>query len=203
MQKIGLIFVFLFSCATCRAETLGTSGFHFFHTVSDDENPFFGGAGNQVALHLGEAVDYGFIMGAPNRFVPYISVHMQYSQPATFFRLPSRQSLNVSMNLGFGNKYGWKWNDFTIPIAYLSEDVILATYGRFYTGLGAGAGMQMQQNARIGSKLLFQFKWFLGYGLSDNYHLEVFAQHFSNGTTTPQCLNNSYNLWGVGVVYNF
>ncbi|MCL1902539.1 MAG: acyloxyacyl hydrolase [Alphaproteobacteria bacterium] len=206
MRKFSLIFIstFALACASnsARADFVGDSGFHFFRS-GEHFNPFFGTHQNQIMLNIGQGVDYGYIIAPPLKPVPYNSLQFQYSQPITFFRLPARWSFNIAMNLGWGEKNGWDWEDFSIPIAYLSSDAIFASWGRAYTGFGIGAGMQAQQNARIGSKLLFQFKWFAGYGLSDAWRMEIFMQHFSNGSTTPQYLNNSYLFWGLGIAYNF
>jgi hypothetical protein len=164
-------------------------------------NPFFGKHQNQIAFNLGQGFDTGWIVAPPFRPVPYNTIHLQYSQPTTLFSLPARQSVNASMNIGFGKKYHWDWRDFSIPIAFVSEDVALAWGDDWALGAGAGFGFQMQQNDRIGSKLVFQFKIFGRYNISENYGLELFMQHFSNGNTAPE--NNSYLFWGVGLSYNF
>jgi hypothetical protein len=128
-------------------------------------------------------------------------MQIQYSQPTTFFRLPARKSLNVIQTLGFGKKYGWHWDKYTIPIAMLSEDVILTDICNWYTFMGLGVGMQAQQNERIGSKLLFGFKVGAGYRISECTAVEAFMQHISNGNTAPE--NNSYAFYGLGLSFNF
>ena len=166
-----------------------------------DVNPFFNGYDNQIAFNVGAGVNSGFLVPPPTQFVPYTMYQFQYSQPTSFFRLPARKSLNVVMNIGYGEKYGWHWDDFTIPIVVMSEDVALV-YGRdWYTFLGIGVGMQLQQNERIGSKLVFGFKLGAGYHLSECTAIEAFVQHFSNGNTAPE--NNSYAFYGLGMVYSF
>ena len=165
------------------------------------ENPFFNGYDNQVIFSFGYGTNHGFLLSPPTQFVPFIMLHGQYSQPTTFFRLPARKSINVIQTIGSGKKYGWHWDKYTIPIAMLSEDVILASGNSWYTFTGIGVGLQVQQNERIGSKLLFGFKVGAGYRLTECTSVELFMQHMSNGNTAPE--NNSYAFYGLSFAYNF
>lgn len=166
-----------------------------------ENNPFFNGYENQIAFNFGWGVNSGFLLAPPTQFVPFNMLHIQYSQPTTFFRMPARQSLNIMQTLGHGTKYGWHWDKYTIPIAMLSQDIILLHGNRWYTYTGLGVGMQAQQNERLGSKLLFSFKLGAAYQLSECTNLELYMQHFSNGNTAPE--NNSYAFYGAGLTYNF
>lgn len=168
---------------------------------ADIPNPFFGDYEHQVALNVGAGVNSGFLIPPPSQFVPYTMFDLKYSIPATFFRMPARQSIGVVMNVGYGDKYGWDWDGYTIPIALLSMDVALVSLGDFYAGAGIGAGMQLHQNERIGSKLIFGFKLFTGYKISERWRGELFVQHFSNGNCAPE--NHSYGFYGLGVNYSF
>ena len=152
-------------------------------TYASESNPFFDGYTQQVSLNLGYGVNSGFLLPPPTQWVPFLMMQIQYSQPATFFGLPARKSLNIIQTLGHGKKYGWHWDKYTIPIAMLSQDVILAAGCDWYFYTGLAVGMQAQQNERIGSKLLFGFKLGAGYKLSDRVSAELFVQHFSNGNT--------------------
>ena len=165
-------------------------------------NPYFGdGHEHQLALNFGYGVNSGIIVPPPTQFVPFIMMHAQYSQPTTFFKLPARQSLNVHQTLGFGKKYGWNWEKFTIPIAMLSGDVAILHGKNWYFGPGIGVGMQAQQNDRIGSKLVFTLKITGGYRITDHIGAELFVQHFSNGNTAEE--NHSYAFYGTGLTYSF
>ena len=175
-----------------------------------DENPFFGKYKNQFALNIGQGDNSFGLISLPMEWVPFNMIQFQYSQPTDFFRLPARRSLNAIQTIGYGKKYSytdytetfeWNWSDYTIQIALLSEDVILYHTDTFYFGTGLGIGVQGQENQRIGTKLLSGFKLFGGYKINDKFNIELFTQHFSNGSTDPQ--NYSYNFWGFGVVYNF
>lgn len=164
-------------------------------------NPFMGDYQNQVAFHLGQGVNSGIIIPPPTQFVPFYLFHFQYSQPTTFFSLPARQSINVAQTLGLGDRYGWHWKDYTIPMIFLSEDIALFYNKDFYFSTGIGVGLQAQQNKRLGAKLLFQFKLIGGYHINETTSLELFIQHFSNANTAPE--NYSYAFYGIGVTYNF
>ena len=83
----------------------------------------------------------------------------------------------------------------------LSGDVRLSEYKNLYVAAGAGVGMQAQQNERLGAKLLFQFKITVGYHINNNWGIEAFMHHFSNGNTALE--NYSYAFYGLGVTYSF
>lgn len=165
-------------------------------------NPFMGDKQNQIAINIGQGVNGGFLIPPPSQFVPfYMLPNIQYSQPTTFFKLPARQSLNFGQTVGMGRAYGWDWTDFSIPIAWASGDVALLYGKNWYYATGVGVGFQAQQNDRLGAKLLFQFKISGGYRFNDNWGMEIFVQHFSNGNTAEE--NNSYAFYGLGVTYSF
>jgi len=169
--------------------------------VLPDRNPFMGTYQEQFAFGIGQGFDTGILLPPPIKPVPFYIASIQYSQPTSFFRIPARRSLNISMTVGLHEARGWEWQDFSIPMAYLTEDIALFRYERLYAGIGAGAGLQAEENARIGSKLIFQFKLTFGYNLSKKWALELFIQHFSNANTAEE--NNSYAFYGLGATYNF
>jgi hypothetical protein len=169
--------------------------------ILPDKNPFMGMYKNQIAFGIGQGFDTGILLPPPTRPVPFYIGTIQYSQPTTFFRIPARQSLNISETLGTHEKYGWKWQNYSIPMAYVTEDIALFRYQDLYAGVGAGVGLQAKQNERIGSKLLFQFKVTIGYNFNDKWAAEFFIQHFSNANTAAE--NNSYAFYGLGFTYNY
>lgn len=169
--------------------------------VLPEKNPFMGIYQNQFAFGIGQGFDTGWLLPPPVRPVPFYIGTIQYSQPTTFFRIPARRSINISETLGLHEKYGWKWQDYTIPMIYLTEDIALFEYKRFYMGAGAGAGLQAQENERLGAKLVFQFKVTFGYNFSERWGGEIFIQHFSNANTAEE--NNSYAFYGLGFTYNY
>jgi len=169
--------------------------------ILPEKNPFLGTYQNQLAFGIGQGFDTGILLPPPVRPVPFYIGTIQYSQPTTFFRIPARRSLNVSMTVGLYEKYGWKWQDYSIPMAYATEDIALFRYESLYAGLGAGVGLQAQENERLGAKLVFQFKLTFGYNFNDKWATEFFIQHFSNANTADE--NNSYAFYGLGITYNY
>lgn len=169
--------------------------------ILPEKNPFMGTYQNQIGFGLGQGFDTGWLLPPPTRPVPFYIGTFTYSQPTTFFRVPARRSINISETLGLHEKYGWKWQDYTIPMIYVTEDIALFRYQRLYAGMGAGAGLQAQENERLGAKLLFQFKVTLGYNFNRKLAGELFIQHFSNANTAED--NHSYAFYGVGFTYNY
>jgi len=172
-----------------------------FIGAANASNPFMGDYENQMAFYLGQGFDNGYIIPLPYHAVPFYLAQIQYSQPTTFFRMPARQSLNIGETAGFAKKYGWDWREFTTPLFLASGDVALLHGEKWYTGVGAGVGLQARQNDRLGAKLLFQFKIFYGYRINDRWGIELYGQHFSNANTAKQ--NYSYAFFGIGVNRNF
>ena len=166
-----------------------------------DTNVFMGNAQNQLTFYLGQGVDNGYIVPLPYHAVPFYMLQVKYSQPATFFRMPARISLNLGETAGFAKKYGWDWREFSIPIFWMSGDTALFYGENWYTGVGSGVGMQAHQNDRLGAKLLFEFRLFYGYRINEKWGIELYAQHFSNANTAEE--NHSYAFFGLGVNYDF
>ena len=166
-----------------------------------EKNPFMGTYQNQISFGVGQGFDTGILLPPPVRPVPFYITTLQYSQPTTFFRIPARRSLNLSMTIGLHEKYGWRWQDYSIPMVYATEDIALFRYKQFYAGLGAGVGLQAQENKRLGAKLIFEFKLTFGYNFNRRCAAELFIQHFSNANTADE--NNSYAFYGLGITYNY
>jgi hypothetical protein len=169
--------------------------------VLPDKDPFMGEYKSQFAFGVGQGFDTGILLPPPVRPVPFYIVSIQYSQPTSFFRIPARRSLNLSQTIGLHRKNGWEWQDYSIPMIYLTEDIALFRYKKIYGGMGAGVGLQAQENARLGAKLIFQFKVTFGYNFNKRWAGEFFIQHFSNANTAEE--NNSYAFYGLGVTCNY
>ena len=192
-------FISIFSICLLPSVSFADEGLRI--CAPDMINPFMGKYQNQIAFGIGQGFDTGIIVPPPVRPVPFYIGTVQYSQPTTFFRIPARRSINISETLGLGSKYGWDWPDYTIPIAYVTEDIALFRWHRLYGGAGAGVGLQAKQNKRLGAKLVFQFKITFGYNFSKEWGMELFIQHFSNANTAED--NHSYAFYGLGATYNF
>ena len=68
-----------------------------------DRNPFTGTYQNQMSYGIGQGFDTGILLPPPVKPVPFYIGTMTYSQPTTFFRIPARRNLNISMTLGYLN----------------------------------------------------------------------------------------------------
>lgn len=117
---------------------------------------------------------------------------LQYSQPATVFRLDGRQNLHVGHVLD-GNT---PWS-----FAGASLDVILASYRRVYAGAGIGGFIRTQETERLNSRFTFGERAFIGCRITPTFGAEVFIQHFSNGDLTDK--NLGYNFLGLSGSINF
>ena len=186
--------------------------------VSFADNPFFGeGHKNLVFLGVGQGLSTGWLLPNPeDRLVPFGAMHIAYAAPTTFLNLPGRTSINGVVLIGWGTSVDyrrpypgtdefpihWDWREIakTAQIAYLQQDVSLFWWKDWYAGVGVGIGMQRHENKRIDTKLVFSSRLFAGYSFTDNWHGELFFQHFSNGSTG---INFSYNFFGLGVGYSF
>lgn len=192
MNKVYIFFIIISThCFTVIAETC----------FIPETNPFLGKYENQISFGFGQGFDTGILIPPPVKPVPFYIATLQYSQPTTFFRIPARRSLNASVTVGLGEKNGWEWQDYSIPIAYITEDIAIFRIEDFYMGAGAGAGLQAQENKRLGAKLVFQFKITFGYNFNDRWGTEMFIQHFSNANTADE--NNSYAFYGLNFIHNF
>ena len=169
-------------------------------------NPFFAEKQNQFGINLGQAFNSYALVFLPEMPVPFNSLELHYSQPATFFRLPARQSVNFIQTLGYGNKYKhnvteWHWRDYTVQIITIGWDFGILWTDKWYFGSGLSVGVQGKENKRIGTKYLSGFKLFTGWKFADNWRAELTMQHYSNGSTDPA--NFSYNFYELGVNYSF
>ena len=189
MKKILAVLTFLL-CA-----------YHEIAAVAAMDNPFFGEHESQISLNLGHGTDARWLLPFPGKRVQFSFADIKYSQPNMFFRMPGRQNINIAYTHGWGNDDDWDWRKFSVPIFYLSEDVALYSIRKWYFGTGIGVGMQLKENDRIGTKLIFGFKLFAGRKIAEHWNLEIFMQHFSNGSITEN--NYSYNFYGCGAVYSF
>ncbi|MDR2541879.1 MAG: acyloxyacyl hydrolase [Treponema sp.] len=199
MKIVLSVFMLLFSVFVAEAE------FRFFARTEKSWNPLFGDKENQLMLNIGQGIAGTWMLELPEKPVPFIMFHFQYSQPIEFFRLPARLSANVIQTIGYGKSEcpydTWNWRDFTTRIAFLSTDVVMVWTNKWYFGTGIGTGIQASENERISTKFLVGLKLFTGYNFTGNWRTEIFFHHFSNGSTSPQ--NYSYNFYGLGLGYSF
>lgn len=151
-----------------------------------DLNPMFGDYHSQIGVYGGYAVGGT----APEHFNGYGLV--QYSQPMSIFRLPGRRNIHA----GYVNSRSDPWY-----MAGGSLDVALLSTNRTWFGIGIGANYRNTDTAGMNSRLIFGERVFIGYRMTDNFNLEIYAQHYSNGDLSEK--NKGYNFIGLAGFVNF
>jgi hypothetical protein len=165
-----------------------------------DTNVMFGDKINSMTLYAAQSVGSGTLLKLVQPglwdFNPQTFVMLQYSQPIKFFRLDSRLNLNVGQNFAYKSSQGLHFMGIGISI-----DTALLQYHGWYTGIGIGPFMRERRDRWVESRLVFAEKFFIGKNISENWHIELFTLHFSNGNFTPK--NEGFNFAGLGFGYRF
>ena len=169
--------------------------------AGDTHNPMFGtDTNNSVSLHVGQGTGAGTLFKLVDPFLwefeTMTSLMAQYSQPMKIFRLPARMNFNVVQNFGYRNKRG-----LSFTAVGVSWDVSLFDWRGFYIGVGIGPYMRDSRDRYVNSRLVFGERVFIGKNVSDNWRIEFFTQHFSNGDFTET--NRGFNFTGLAVGYSF
>jgi hypothetical protein len=164
--------------------------FLFGAVFAEIPNPAFGGKNNQLSVFFGQSVwgkhkeklfNFGFF----------------YSQPNDFFRLPGRRNVELMTQRGAGKLSRYN-ND---AIFGFSQDLISPALWRMYAGINLGIYIKSEITDRIGSRFTFGERAFIGCKIIDDYVLELYARHFSNGDLTKE--NGGQNFIGLSVMWNF
>lgn len=117
----------------------------------------------------------------------------KYSQPSDFFKIPARKNIEFITAKGIDDLR--KYNQ---DIVFgLSQEVLFLTLDKIYSGFGLGAYIKVAATDRISSKFTFGQRVFIGYRANDRINLEMFVNHFSNGTLTS--LNSGQNFVGLSL----
>ncbi|MBR5904688.1 MAG: acyloxyacyl hydrolase [Alphaproteobacteria bacterium] len=171
-----------------------------FSPAFADYNVMFGNKINSLTLYTAQSVGSGSLLHLIQPglwdFMPQTLLIAQYSQPIKFFRLDSRLNLSAVQNIAYNSNQGLSFFGMGISI-----DTALLQYQGFYAGIGIGPYMRNNNDKWVSSKLVFGEKVFLGKNISDNWHLEFYTIHFSNGDFTP--VNKGFNFFGFGAGYRF
>ncbi len=165
------------------------------------ENPMFGPNHlNSVSLYAGQGIGAGslfkLIDPALWKFSPMTMAMAQYSQPMTFFRMPARQNLNIIQNAAYNSTKGLSFIGVGI-----SWDVVPLSWCGYYIGAGLGPYYRDSHDRYVESRLVFGEKFFIGKNLDDNWRVEFFTLHFSNGDFTE--INRGFNFTGLAINYSF
>jgi len=152
-------------------------------------NPAFGGRDNQISAHFGVSargqIEELYLGGA------------QYSQPNRFFRIPGRQSIELMTAHGSGELS--RYNQALI--FGFAQDAVFPLFGPVYAGINLGIYIKSATTDRISSRFTFGERVFLGADIYEDYRLELYGRHFSNGTLTEK--NGGQNFLGLSVMRNF
>lgn len=165
-----------------------------------DSNIFFGDKINAITIYGAQSSGSGTLLKLIQPGIweisPQTLIFAQYSQPMKFFRLDSRLNLNVGQNFAYHSSQGLYFSGIGISI-----DTALLQYRDWYFGIGIGPFMRNRMDYWVESRLVFEEKAFIGKNFSNNWHIELFTMHFSNGNFTEK--NEGFNFFGAGIGYKF
>lgn len=164
-------------------------------------NPMFAdGTENSIGLYIAQGTGSGSLFKLINPglwdFSPMTSGMIQYSQPMEIFRLPSRMNLNYVQNIAYNSQKGLSFMAIGV-----SWDIALINWRGFYAGIGVGPYMRDSRDRYVESRLVFGEKVFIGKNIADQWRIEIFTHHFSNGDFTEK--NRGFNYTGIGINYSF
>ena len=165
-----------------------------------DTNIMFGDKINSFTFYAAQGVGSGSLLKLIQPgiwdFNPQTFFMAQYSQPIKFFRLDSRLNLNMIQNFAYNSSKGLDFWGMGISV-----DTALLQYHDWYMGIGIGPYMRDNMDYWVESRLVFGEKVFIGKNINDDWHIELFTIHFSNGNFTPK--NEGFNFAGFSIGYKF
>lgn len=164
-------------------------------------NPMFApDTRNSVGIYVAQSTGHGDLahLVVPSEWDvgPMTMVGVQYSQPVTFFRLPSRINLNLVQNFSYKSASGASFAAVGVSI-----DVALWSWCGWYAGLGVGPYMRDSGDRWVESRLVFGERAFVGKNITNTINAEIFTQHFSNGDFTD--VNHGFNFVGLALNVSF
>jgi len=164
-------------------------------------NVLFGGdAQNSVALYAAQGTGDGTLFKLFQvdlwEISPQTLIMAQYSQPMKIFRLDARMNLDFVQNIAYHSS-----RKLSFFAAGISWDVALLKWCGFYLGLGIGPYLRDSRDRWVDSRLVFGERLFIGKNFNENWRMEIFTHHFSNGNFTDQ--NRGFNFVGIAVNYSF
>lgn len=125
----------------------------------------------------------------------YFNTNLIYSQPNRIFKLPGR----VGFEVGFYYPPPPQSSSAYFLIVGISQDLVLPIYPSKFGNLFFGVGIGLYDD-RIGSKVTFGERFFLGY-VFGGFEIEFYYKHYSNGTL--QNPNSGHDFGGVALGYCF
>lgn len=172
------------------------------HADSDNNALFGPNTDNAISVYVAQGTGPGalskLIYPVEWEFSPMTLLMVEYSQPMTIFRLPARMNVGLVQNIAYRSDGNRGLSFFAGGISW---DIALLQWNGFYLGAGVGPYMRGSYDEYVASRLVFGERFFIGKNVTDNFHLEFFTMHFSNGDFTP--VNRGFNYAGVMARYSF
>lgn len=170
-------------------------------TATAGTNPLFApGTENSIGIFIGQSTGDGDLGHLINPFdwdiSPMTFFGIQYSQPTTILRMPSRINVEAMQNIAYDSASGASFGAVGI-----SWDIALFSWCGFYVGAGLGEYLRDSGDQYVTSRLVFGERVFIGAQISDHFHAEIFTMHFSNGDFTET--NHGLNFIGATLRYSF
>lgn len=170
-------------------------------TATAGTNPLFApGTENSIGIFIGQSTGDGDLGHLINPFdwdiSPMTFFGIQYSQPTTILRLPSRINVEAMQNIAYDSASGASFGAVGI-----SWDIAIFSWCGFYVGAGLGEYLRDSGDQYVTSRLVFGERVFIGAQISDRFHAEIFTMHFSNGDFTKT--NHGLNFIGATLRYSF
>lgn len=170
-------------------------------TATAETNPLFApGTENSIGVFIGQSTGDGDLGHLINPFdwdiSPMTFFGIQYSQPTTILRLPSRINVEAMQNIAYDSASGASFGAVGI-----SWDIAIFSWCGFYVGAGLGEYLRDSGDQYVTSRLVFGERVFIGTQISDRFHAEIFTMHFSNGDFTKT--NHGLNFIGATLRYSF
>lgn len=171
------------------------------HGAHADENILFGhntrnAIGLYIAQSTGDDTLFKLVDVSQWEISPQTLVIVKYSQPMKIFRLDARMNLEFVQNVAYHSSRG-----LSFFAAGISWDAALLHWHGFYLGIGIGPYMRDSRDRWVDSRLVFGERVFIGKTIGENWRMEIFTQHFSNGNFTD--VNRGFNFVGLGINYSF
>ena len=188
MKKLFFAFLVSTLAFTARADSKNI----LFETDTD----------NAISIYVAQGTGPGSLLKLiyPGKwdFSPMTLLMVEYSQPMTIFRMPARMNVGLVQNMAYHSNGGRGLSFFAGGISW---DITLLWWRGFYLGAGVGPYMRDSYDEYVSSRLVFGERFFIGKNIADNFHMELFTMHFSNGDFTP--VNRGFNYAGLMARYSF
>lgn len=170
-------------------------------TATAGTNPLFApGTENSIGIFIGQSTGDGDLGHLINPFdwdiSPMTFFGIQYSQPTTILRLPSRINVEAMQNIAYDSASGASFGAVGI-----SWDIAIFSWCGFYVGAGLGEYLRDSGDQYVTSRMVFGERVFIGAKISDRFYAEIFTMHFSNGDFTKT--NHGLNFIGATLRYSF